>query len=168
MPKIIINLEKRLLEEARQQIERNGYSGMTMRSVAQGCGIGVGTVYNYFASKDELLACCLLEDWKLCISAIQAVSAACDWAEPVLRCMYDQLLTYAAQHSGIFQDKAAANVFADTRGQYHVLLRGQLASPLEKFCDDAFTAEFIAESVLCWSMAGKDFDSILAVVKKLL
>ena len=50
MPKIIINLEKRLLEEARQQIERNGYSGMTMRSVAQGCGIGVGTVYNYFAS----------------------------------------------------------------------------------------------------------------------
>ena len=34
MPKIIENLENRLIEEARKQIEEAGYSAMTIRSVA--------------------------------------------------------------------------------------------------------------------------------------
>ena len=168
MPKIIKNLEKRLLEEARRQIETNGYSGMTMRSVADACGVGVGTVYNYFSSKDELLANYMLGDWNHCISDITAVSTYSDKAAPVLRCIYDQLLSYAEQHQGIFRDKAATNGFADTFARFHVLLRQQLAAPLCKFCEDEFVAEFIAESMLCWSLAGKDFDSIYAVVCRLL
>ena len=44
MPKKIINLESRLVEEARKQIEEVGYSAMTIRSVAKACGVGVGTV----------------------------------------------------------------------------------------------------------------------------
>ena len=44
MPKIIENLPQRLTEEARRQIEQSGFSAMTIRSVAKGCGVGVGTV----------------------------------------------------------------------------------------------------------------------------
>ena len=73
MPKIIKNLERILLEEARNQIEASGYSAVTIRSVAAACGVGVGTVYNYYASKDELLAAYMLEDWNACITAINAV-----------------------------------------------------------------------------------------------
>ena len=63
MPKIIENLRVRLMEEAKRQIAESGYAFMTMRSVAKGCGVGIGTVYNYFASKNALLAAYLLEDW---------------------------------------------------------------------------------------------------------
>ena len=35
----------------------------TASSVANGCGIGVGTVYNYFSSKDMLIASFMAEDW---------------------------------------------------------------------------------------------------------
>lgn len=38
MPKIIENLPQRLLEKARCQIEESGYSAMTIRSMASGCG----------------------------------------------------------------------------------------------------------------------------------
>ena len=48
MPKIIKNLESKLLEEARRQILEFGYGAVTVRSVAAACGVGVGTVYNYF------------------------------------------------------------------------------------------------------------------------
>ena len=167
MPKIIKNLENRLIEEARKQIEKNGYSGLTMRSVAEACGVGVGTVYNYFDSKDALLATYMLEDWKRCISAINAVSTYSDTPAPVLRCMYDQLVNYAAQHQGIFKDKAAASAFSATFTRYHLMLRDQLAAPLQKFCHDAFHAEFIAEALLSWSMAGKDFDSVYTIIHKL-
>ena len=51
MPKIIENIREKLLEEARRQVMEEGYEAMTIRSVAGACGVGVGTVYNYFSSK---------------------------------------------------------------------------------------------------------------------
>ena len=80
MPKIIENLETKLIEEAKKQIEEAGYGAMTIRSVAKACGVGVGTVYNYFPSKEALIAKHLLDDWKQCVAAIQAVSTYSDSA----------------------------------------------------------------------------------------
>ena len=74
MPKIIKDLEKRLTEEARRQIEEDGYGAMTVRSVAKACGVGVGTVYNYFSSKDELLAGYLLAGFDARASLTRTVS----------------------------------------------------------------------------------------------
>ena len=51
--------------------------------------------------------------------------------------------------------------------EYHSLLRSQLSSPLRKFCSSDFGADFIAESLLIWTMDGKDFDEIYGIVEKL-
>lgn len=167
MPKIIHNLETRLMEEAKRQIEESGYAATTIRSVAKACGVGVGTVYNYFPSKDALLATYLLGDWQGCIAAINAVSTYCLTAEPVVRCIYDQLVQYAARHQSIFRDEAAASTFQGSFGRYHGMLRSQLAAPLRKFCGDDFASEFIAESLLSWTMAGKAFEEIYGMIGKL-
>lgn len=167
MPKIIENLENKLIQEAKRQIEEAGYSAMTIRSVAKGCGVGVGTVYNYFPSKDALLATWLLQDWKECIAAIHGVSTCSDTPTPVVRCIHDQLRQFARRHQAIFQDESAAVSFAGSFGRYHSLLRQQLAEPLERFCGDGFAAEFIAEALLTWTMAGKEFDELYGMIKKL-
>lgn len=167
MPKIIENLEEKLLTEARKQVESAGYSGVTIRSVAKACGVGVGTVYNYFPSKDALLAAFMLEDWKVSIGTIGKTAVASDSPLPVLRVVYDELQRYAALHKGILQDEGAASVFAASFGRYHALLRHQLAVPLQKFCADPFTADFIAESLLTWTMAGKSFDDLQGILQKL-
>jgi len=168
MPKIIENPEARLLEEAKRQVEEMGYSAMTIRSVAKKCGMGVGTVYNYFPSKDALLATYMLEDWKLCVDAINAASESADAPMPVIRCIYDQLHGYAQLHRAVFRDAAAAAGFAGSFSRYHGLLRSQLAAPVRKFCDSDFAAEFIAEAMLTWTMAGKSFNDIYGVIEKLL
>jgi AcrR family transcriptional regulator len=167
MPKIIENLEIKLMEEAKKQLEQSGYGALTIRSVAQACGVGVGTVYNYFSSKDELLAAYLLGDWKDCISEIDRVSCRAKSPAPVVQCMFEQLLAYARRHQAVFGDETAAQGFAGSFSRYHGLLRAQLAAPLRKFCRDEFTAEFVAESVLTWSMAGKSFDDIYGMINKL-
>lgn len=167
MPKIIENLEARLTEEAKKQIEENGYAAVTIRSVAKACGVGVGTVYNYFPSKDALLAAYMLQDWKNCVTAIDAVSRYSDRPEMVARCMYDQLCAFAANHAGVFRDEAAAAGFAGSYGRYHDMLRHQLAEPLRKFCESEFAADFAAESLLVWTMSGKQFEEIWDILKKL-
>ena len=168
MPKIIENLESKLIAEARKQIEENGYSAMTIRSVAKACGVGVGTVYNYFSSKDALLASYMLSDWNQCIAAIHAVSTYSDSPAPVIRCIHDQLCQFAGRHQLIFRDETAAASFAGSFSRYHALLRSQLAAPVRKFCSGDFASEFIAEALLTWTMAGKTFDEIYGMIDKLL
>ena len=168
MPKIIENLESRLIQEAGKQVLQSGYGAVTIRSIAAGCGVGVGTVYNYFSSKEQLLASYLLQDWNACVAAIEAVSDGSASAEPVLRCIYDQLTAYALRHQPVFRDEDARSAVSGSFSRYHSLLRSQLAAPLEKFSPSPFAAEFIAEALLTWTMAGKSFDDLCQLIEKLL
>ena len=71
MPKIIENVREQLLAEAKKQVFEHGYADTTIRSVAGACGLGVGTVYNYFSSKEMLIATFVYEDWKAYLSNMQ-------------------------------------------------------------------------------------------------
>ena len=68
MPKIIENLRERLLAEARLQVNQLGYGQITVRGTASACGVGGGTVYNSFPSKEHLLAAYRMEDGTIAIS----------------------------------------------------------------------------------------------------
>lgn len=48
------NIRSRILDVAKQQFELKGYSKTSMREIAESADVGVGNIYNYFASKDEL------------------------------------------------------------------------------------------------------------------
>ncbi len=162
MPKILNNARERMLQEAEKLLRQGGYSAVTIRGIAGACGVGVGTVYNYFPSKEALLAEYLLQDWRGCIDAIEAVQG--NSPEAVAGCVYRELLAFSQRHADIFRDEAAQAAFAGRSGRYHSLLRGQLAAPLRRFCDSDFAAEFIAEALLTWTVAGKRFSAIWGMI----
>ena len=166
MPKIIENLESKLIDEACRQIEEVGYNAVTIRSIAKACNVGVGTVYNYFPSKDDLLTRYLLADWAECITAINAVSTYCDSHLPLLHCIYDQLQVYLQRHHTIFSDPSAAVSFIASFNRHHQMLRTQLGAPLRKFCEDDITAEFVAANLLIWTVSKMDFDDMYRLLRK--
>ncbi|MGO9451820.1 MAG: TetR/AcrR family transcriptional regulator [Candidatus Binataceae bacterium] len=47
--------ERRILAAARRLFDRKGYANTSMEEVAGRAGLAVGTLYNYFSSKDQLL-----------------------------------------------------------------------------------------------------------------
>lgn len=182
MPKIIENIRENLLTEARHQVMEQGYGAMTIRSVAKACGVGVGTVYNYFASKDMLVASFMLEDWQQCL---QRIKAGCDRedsdessnrvsdyeaADHALRCIYDELKYFMERHMTLFQDENAGVSFATSLPQRHGLLRSQIAEPLLSVCakqdkaEPGFLAEFVAESMLTWTLAGRNYEEISSIL----
>ena len=167
MPKIIENLPQRLAEEARRQIEESGFSAMTIRSVAKACGVGVGTVYNYFPSKEALVATFMLADWKDCVASIDRCAADAQNLEPVLKAIHEQLRLFLAKFDPIFRDESAVAGYTGAMTKYHSVLRAQLAAPMRKFCRDDFTAEFIAEAMLTWTVAGKDFDQLKSILLRI-
>ena len=168
MPKIIEDLPLRLSEEARRQVEQSGYSALTIRSVAKSCGIGVGTVYNYFPSKESLVASYMLRDWDACYTALLARCADAAGPETVLRAIYEQLLQFLREHAELFRDEAAQGSFPAFYGLYHSRLRQGLAAPLRPFCPDDFTAAFLAQALLNWTMEGQNFETLYPVLAKII
>ena len=168
MPKIIENLPQRLAEEARRQIAESDYGAMTVRSVAKGCGVGVGTVYNYYPSKEALVAAFMLSDWKNCMEPVRRCGDSSADAEEVLHAVYDGLQKFLQLHDKIFRDKAAGISFSGSGSRYHGMLRSQLAQPVRRFCRDDFTADFIAEALLTWSVEGTAFDELKILLLRLI
>lgn len=173
MPKIIENIRERLLTEAKKQVQEFGYSAMTIRSVASACGVGIGTVYNYFPSKDMLIASFMIEDWMVCIQKISEGMKDAESVKYALYCMYQELLNYKEKYTRLFSDENAEESYAVYWLQRHRLLCEQLAEPVKKWTcnqdrvDGTFLAEFIAENMLSLTMEGKDFDLIASVILQL-
>ena len=167
MPKIIEEPELRLSEEARRQVEENGYGSLTIRSVAKACGVGVGTVYNYFPSKESLAASYMLRDWKSCYAVLCSRCAGAQDAKAALFAVYDQLRSFRKAHSGLFRDEDAKGSFSAFSGKFHARLRQELAVPLRSLCADDFTAEFLAEALLTWAVDGQEFEPLYSVLAKI-
>ena len=91
-------------------------------------------------------------------------------SEEYLFTIYSELVAFAGRHYRIFTDKDAISVYYSAFYEKHKLLRIQLAElilPIISYSSN-FEAEFIAESMLTWTMAGKDFDEIYSIIKKII
>ena len=169
MPKVIENVREQLLTEARKQISEQGYAPTTMRSIAKACGVAVGTIYNYFPSKEMLIATFVAEDWHRRMESLR--EEAPQSAEDILRKIYDTLRTFSAEHAALFADPEAKKAFSAIFSVRHPMLRDQLAALILPVCGEAenpaFLSSFLAEALLTWTMAGVPFDELFSLLGKL-
>ncbi len=166
MPKIIDNLSEKLIREARRQVMESGYAALNIRAVAKNCGVGVGTVYNYFPSKVALVAAFMAEDWKGRLNAIRRAADSSDSIDPALEAIYRTLREFYRDYSTVFRDFALSSPAPSPR--YHEMLRSQLGSILRPFCTDNFTALFVSESMLVWSVAGTPLAQLSGIIHKII
>jgi len=172
VPKIIENVREQLLAEAKKQIIERGYADTTVRSVASACGLGIGTVYNYFKSKEMLIATFVYEDWKKYLEEMRKLPG--DNPRDLLKGIYDSLKSFAAENKKLFSDSDAAKRAAIGSSGRHRMLRDQLADFILPVCescssaDPRFSAEFISEALICWSMENTDFDKVFPLLEKII
>ena len=173
MPKIIRNLRENLLKETRKMLLKNGYDAVTIRGIASTCGAATGTVYNYFPSKEALIAHAILGDWldhvthareKLAITSDVRKGLAI-----ILECIGDFSRRYRAtfRQSGI---TLAGSAYTER----HDMLCDQIIDLIrvleERFaCAPSATAEKVmAESLLSGASHDWPEEELLPLLEKLI
>ncbi len=132
MPKIVEEAQEKILTNAKTQLFKHGYAEMTLRSVANSCGIAVGTIYNYFPSKDALVGSIVAEDWTRSRAEMEE---KCDCAESLqqgIRAMYDGLTVFSDLYAPVWADYMQSGNSMEHFGDRHLMLRRQIEQMLSR------------------------------------
>lgn len=175
MPKRIEALRQALLARSREILLHDGYDKLTIRAVAAACDVAVGTVYNYFPSKDMLVASVMLEDWLVALARMEAGAAAASDVLEGLEAVFDAITAFAATYTGAWAQygahAGAVPAYRDRHGQ----LIGQLQKIIEPLLMrfdrlfDPALPPFLAETLLSASVApGAQFQRLSPILARLL
>lgn len=156
MPKVLENLQERILACARVLLLEQGIDGLNIRAVASACGVAVGMVYNYYGSKDQLIASIMLQDWLQNMrEAVGEVNAASP--SQGMRAICRGIDRFAGRYRLLWLHSV------QTRDRsYHDKLVAQLSDLVQvliarfDLTQEEAAAEFAAENLLRLTLAGKD------------
>ena len=155
MPKLIPDIKEKIFAVAKTYLFKKGYKGLTLREIASDIDVAVGTIYNYFPSKDMLVASIMAEDWLIFLKTIKEDCAVVLSLEQGIKVMYDAIKEYTKIYEPIWQEyKGMPSGF----GQRHLILRGQLSDLLVELLgrfghdQDYKLCPLLAETVLACAM----------------
>lgn len=102
-----------LLAASRAVARRQGLDGLSIRAVAAEAEVSVGSVYNYFSGKAELMAATVEEIWGQILSAPEA-----EPPEDFVSCvhgLFHRIRTGAGEYPGFFRGHASGRKPAAAR-----------------------------------------------------
>lgn len=174
MPKKLENIREKAIAETRKVLEEQGYQMLAMRDIAQKCGIAVGTMYNYFPSKEYLTGCVVLEDWNATYECMTGAAAGADMIGHGIHNIYDMMREFVLQHQYLTSfNSSEAKTPYDFYERHAVLLK-QIEALLEMlqkrfgYSVEASITTFIAESILSFSVKKYSYSQIAPAIMKLL
>lgn len=136
MPKILENVKETLLAEGGEMLHANGYNNLNIRDVAKNSGIAVGTFYNYFSNKDDLVREIVLNHWMKVLINIDSLSSSDETIRTKLLTLSQQLDSFFKTYSEVFTAMMANNANQCPRGkifsQLHNIVEGMLNTSISK------------------------------------
>ncbi len=102
----VVTSRQALLAASRTVARRQGLDGLSIRAVAAEARVSVGSVYNYFSGKTELLAATVEEIWMQILSAPEG-EAPRDGFAAYVHWLFHRIQSGAGEYPGFFQGHAA-------------------------------------------------------------
>ncbi|MCM1188749.1 MAG: TetR/AcrR family transcriptional regulator [bacterium] len=146
---------------------------MNIRRIAKNCHVATGTVYNYFPSKEMLVASLMLSDWLEVLRRAGESAAGCSELKEGLEGVYAAFLSFSDRYRVIFQ-ATDMPLGGEAYAKRHKELRGQIVEVLQTLLErfdrhpDEMTCIILAESILTATGENRNFSELYAVIEKLL
>lgn len=115
MPKILPNIRQTILEQGRLILIENGYDNMNIRDVAKNCNIGIGTFYNYFSNKEDLVIEIITRDWDKILQSSESLISEKINLKDKLFIVYDLINNFLNKYLSIFMSMMSDNIPACPR-----------------------------------------------------
>ncbi len=181
----VITSKDDILKNSRELIRREGWSAVNIRSVAVACGVSVGSIYNYFGSKAELVSAAVESVWHEIFHLPQEETAFSD----TLSCVswiYERMEYGSREYPGFFtlhsfsfigQERADGKRMMDRTWEH---IEKRLCSVIKQDPNvraDAFDGQFTAEkfagvlfSLLLSALLRQDYDpyAVLEIIRRTL
>ena len=174
MPKIIENVRERAITEARKVLLEQGYDSLTIRKIAGEVGIGLGTFYNYFPSKEYLAASVMLEDWQQMTGLFEEKLSGLP-PEEAASGLFDLVRAFSLRYVPAWKEYESHGSSRPMIREYHQTLVDQLSGylrkviPAEQQEKEPLLVNFLAETILRFASDNSvEYDSIKPMVEKLL
>lgn len=175
MPKKIIDLRDKLLSYSRKTLLEGKAADLTIRSVASASGVAVGTVYNYFPSKENLIETVILVDFEVMIARLEKELIQMQDALEFLRVICEELQAFAKTYYEVLRIPPTRLDVSDSfRSRHNVFvdLLCELIQPAMVRCGclfDPILPQFLAEALLVLAVdQDKHFENVYPIFRKLL
>ncbi len=113
--------KQRIVQAAMEVFSRHAYHLVKMEDIAERAGVGKGTIYEYFCSKDELFLAVAQAGSRLYLAELAAAVSAGQNALEKLRALFCQHLSFVEKHAD-----AARLLAGDRRPPHPDLLQAML------------------------------------------
>ncbi|HIY10142.1 MAG TPA: TetR/AcrR family transcriptional regulator [Candidatus Anaerofilum excrementigallinarum] len=181
----VVTSKEEILKASRELIRQEGWSAVSIRSVAAACGVSVGSIYNYFDSKAALVGAAVESVWCEIFHRPEDGAVFTD-TQTCIVWMYERMEYGCKQYPGFFtlhslgfmrEDKSDGKRRMQQTWQH--ILNG-LCAVLKrdaKVRPDAFTEDFTAEkfadvlfSLMLSALLRQDYDpgAVLEIVRRTL
>lgn len=181
-----ITSKEEIMLVCRRIAAEKGLKSLSMRAVAGECGIALGTLYNYFSDKEELLIAAIASVWQDIFSLTEQEDNSppfrfSEYVEKVFanvcgrfRDYPDFFMAHSVAVTASGKDrarKAMEHCTEKIRGSLLAALRRDNAVSAQAF-GDSFSeesfVEFVLDSIILLLMQQKSCDTLITVIKKVI
>lgn len=171
-----------ILSVSRKIVADQGIQAINMRNVAEQCGVAVGSVYNYFPSKNDLMIATIDSIWREIIQGISDCNPSSGFSENVENLFYgvksggEKYPLFFNIHS-ISVAKSGKDKGRQTMNQYFESLKSDLLSSLQadsrvnqqffsEKCTPADFIEFVFSNLISlWMQEKNSCDLLIEIIK---
>ncbi len=181
----VVTSKEEILQACRELIQQQGWSTVSIRSVAAACGVSIGSIYNYFDSKAELVGAAVESVWYEIFhhpegeSVFQDIQSCIIWIYGRMEYGCKRYPGFFTLHSLGFMREDKSDGKQRMQKTWQHILAG-LCSVLKrdgKVRADAFTEQFTAEkfadvlfSLMLSALLRQDYDptAVLEIIQRTL
>ena len=98
---VVVTSREEILKNSLKLIQQQGWSSVSIRAVAAACGVSVGSIYNYFDSKAELVSATVESVWGEIFHRPDDAAVFQD-TEACVAWMYERMAYGCKQYPGFF------------------------------------------------------------------
>lgn len=174
MPKIIENLNDRILDVAEARLKKDGYEKLTVRGIATDCDIAIGTMYNYYSSKEMLVGSLIFRDWRSVMVQMELCARRAVSVHEGIASISNLMTEFAGRFSPIWKDyhfsKSSSFSFEDR----HMVLVQELSQTLCKLftrftCKDSDKlSQIFAEVILDITSSKKSYEEYSDILERMI